>query len=72
MVLVLELKLTDVKTATVVGNYYQTYVRIYSGDKSSIGEGFFAPRLEGVVQELARVILGDDTLNINRIYEKLK
>jgi L-alanine-DL-glutamate epimerase-like enolase superfamily enzyme len=68
----LELKITDIKTATVVGNYYWTYVRVYAGEESGIGEGFFAPKLEGIIQELGRVILGENALDINRVYEVLR
>ncbi len=66
------LKITDVKTATVVGNYYWTYVRIYSHENSGTGEGFFAPRLADVIKEFGRVIIGEDALDIRNIVEKLK
>lgn len=66
------LKITDVKTATVVGNYYWTFVRIYSHENSGTGEGFFAPRLADVIKEFGRVIIGEDALGIRNIVEKLK
>ncbi|MCH8022737.1 MAG: mandelate racemase/muconate lactonizing enzyme family protein, partial [Thaumarchaeota archaeon] len=66
------LKITDIRTATVVGNYYWTFVRIYSHENSGTGEGFFAPRLADVIKEFGRVIIGEDALDIRNIVEKLK
>lgn len=67
----MELRITDVKSATVVGNYYWTYVRVYAGEMFGTGEGFFAPRLEGVIRELGRVIVGENALDINRLCDKM-
>ena len=50
------LKIKEIKTATVVGNYYWTYVRIYAGDEYGTGEGFFAPGLEEIVREMGRLL----------------
>jgi L-alanine-DL-glutamate epimerase-like enolase superfamily enzyme len=67
----LQLKITDLKTATVVGNYYWTYVRVYAGDKYGTGEGFFAPNLEGIIQKIGNVVIGENALDISRIYDKM-
>lgn len=67
----MDLKITDVKSATVVGNYYWTYTRVYAGSMFGTGEGFFAPQLEGIIQDLGKVILGENALEINRLIEKL-
>ena len=68
----MELKITDLKTATVVGNFYWTYVRIYSGDWFGTGEGFFAPQLEGIIQEFGQIIIDENALDINKLWEKLR
>jgi L-alanine-DL-glutamate epimerase-like enolase superfamily enzyme len=68
----LALKITEIRTATVVGNYYWTFVRVYAGDEWGTGEGFFAPRLEGVIGQLGRVIIGEDALRVNRLLEHLR
>lgn len=68
----MEIKITDVKSATVVGNYYWTYARVYAGERFGTGEGFFASQLEGIIQELGRVIIGENALNINRLFEKMR
>ncbi len=65
------LKITDIKVGTVVGNYYWTFVRVYSGENYGTGEGFFAPRLDGVIKDLGRLIIGEDAVDINRLYDKL-
>lgn len=66
------LRITEVRTATVIGNYYWTYVRIYSGSIYGTGEGFFAPALESVIHELSRLIVGEDALEMNRLYDRLR
>jgi L-alanine-DL-glutamate epimerase-like enolase superfamily enzyme len=68
----MELRITDIKTATVVGNFYWTYARVYAGDWFGTGEGFFAPQLEGIIQELGRVIIGENALDTSRLWEKLR
>src|SRR3990172_13245574 len=65
------LKIKEVKTATVVGNYHWTYVRIYAGDEYGTGEGFFAPGLEEIVREMGRLLIGEDALEMTRLCEKL-
>jgi L-alanine-DL-glutamate epimerase-like enolase superfamily enzyme len=65
------LRITDVRCATVVGNYYWTYVRVYAGDDYGTGEGFFAPALEGIVEELGRLLIGEDALDLRRVYDKV-
>ena len=64
-------KITEVKSATVVGNYYWTFARVYAGDLYGTGEGFFAPRLESVIRDLGELLIGEDALEMGRIYDKL-
>jgi len=66
------LKITDIRTATVVGNYYWTFVRVYSGKENGLGEGFFAPQLEQTIKDFGRVILGEDALDPAKVYDKMK
>nr|MDO8075598.1 mandelate racemase/muconate lactonizing enzyme family protein [Candidatus Freyarchaeota archaeon] len=67
----MSLKITEVKSATVVGNYYWTYARVYAGDLYGTGEGFFAPSLEDTIREFGRVIIGENALDVNRVCDKL-
>jgi L-alanine-DL-glutamate epimerase-like enolase superfamily enzyme len=68
----LELKITGVKTATVVGNYYWTFVRVYAGDLYGTGEGYTAPQLENIILELSPLIIGENALDLNYVYDKLR
>ena len=68
----MELKITDVKTTTVIGNYYWTFVRVYAGDLYGTGEGYTAPQLENIVLELSPLIIGENALDLNYIYDKLR
>jgi gluconate/galactonate dehydratase len=68
----LELKITDVKTATVIGNYYWTYARVYAGELYGTGEGYTAPQLENVIMELSPLVIGENALDLNYIYDKLR
>jgi len=68
----LELKITAVKTATVVGNYYWTFVRVYAGDLYGTGEGYTAPQLENIILELSPLIIGENALDLNYVYDKLR
>jgi L-alanine-DL-glutamate epimerase-like enolase superfamily enzyme len=65
------LKITEIKSATVVGNYYWTYARVYAGDLYGTGEGFVAPRLEDIIREFGSVIIGENALDVNRVSDKL-
>ncbi len=67
-----ELKITNVKTATVIGNYYWTFARVYSGDLYGTGEGYTAPQLENIILELAPLIIGENALDLNYVYDKLR
>ncbi len=68
----MKLKITDLKAGTVQANYEWTFVRVYAGELSGTGEAFPAPQLEGVVQEYAPLVIGEDAFNINRIMDKLR
>lgn len=65
------LKITKVTSATVEGNYHWVYARVYAGEIYGTGEGFFAPELEGVIRQFGRLLVGEDALEINRLFEKM-
>jgi len=66
------LKITDVKAATVEGNYQWTFVRVYAGKESGTGEGFPAAQLENVVAEYAPLVVGEDAFDVAKIMDKLR
>ena len=45
----MELKITDIRTATIVGNFYWTYVRVYAGD------WFFDPSIGNRIYEIKTI-----------------
>ena len=67
------MKITDVRTAVVQGNYDWTYIRVYT-DRGivGLGESFFAPGLTSIVQELAGVIVDEDARDIGRLFRKMQ
>lgn len=67
-----KLKITNVKSATVEGNYPWTFVKVYAGEESGIGEGFPAPQLENVVKEYSPLVVGEDAFNVQKIMDKLR
>ncbi len=65
------LVITKVTSATVEGNYHWVFARVYAGDMYGTGEGFFAPQLEDVIRQFGRLLIGEDALSINRLFEKM-
>jgi gluconate/galactonate dehydratase len=61
-----------VKSATVEGNYQWTFVKVYAGKESGIGEGFPAAQLENVVREFAPLVIGEDAFDVQKIMDKLR
>lgn len=66
------LRITDVKAATVEGNYQWTFVKVYAGSEFGIGEAFPAPQLESVVTEYAPHVIGEDAFNVRKLVDKLR
>lgn len=67
------MKITRLKTAVVEGNFDWTYVRIETDDGiTGLGECFFAPGLTRTLQELSRVITGEDPRNIRYLFRRLQ
>jgi L-alanine-DL-glutamate epimerase-like enolase superfamily enzyme len=67
-----ELKITDLKVATVQANFEWTFVRVYAGDLYGTGEAGPAPGLKDMGQRFKRLLLGEDALKIRRIEQKVR
>jgi galactonate dehydratase len=68
------MKITDVRTAEVRGHGYSTYVRVYT-DEGLIGNGECIHGGEGCalqVHGLKRHLLGEDPLNVDALFEKMR
>src|ERR1700730_7354385 len=65
------LKISKVTSSTIEGNYQWALARVYAGEYYGTGEGFYAPELEGVIKQFGRLLIGENPLEINRLFEKM-
>jgi L-alanine-DL-glutamate epimerase-like enolase superfamily enzyme len=66
------MKITDVKTATVKGNFEWHLVRVYSDEGLvGLGECYWGPGVVQVVHRLKEIISGEDPHNIDWLYQKM-
>lgn len=67
------MKIREIRTAVVEGNFDWTFVRIYTdNDFYGTGEAFFAPGLTSIIKEISEVIIGEDPRNIDPLLYKLQ
>jgi galactonate dehydratase len=68
------MKITEIRTGEVWGHGYSCYVRIYT-DKGLIGTGeciHGGAGIQDIIASLAKMILGEDPMNVDRLYEKMR
>src|SRR5262249_39910195 len=68
------MKITDIRTAEVKGHGYSTYVRVYT-DEGLIGNGECIHGAEGcarTVRGMKRILAGEDPLNVDALWEKMR
>ena len=68
------LKITDVRTAEVMGHGYQLHVRIYT-DQGVVGHGEGTDAVQGgvpLVRMFRRFLMGQDPLNIDFLFERIR
>jgi galactonate dehydratase len=69
-----KLKITDIRTAEIRGHGYQVHVRIYT-DQGIYGHGEATDSAQGAVpliQGFRRFLIGQDPLNIEAIWERIR
>src|SRR3954452_8403757 len=67
------MKITAVHTAVVEANYDWTFVRVDSDDGlQGLGECFPAPGLTGIIRALAKLLIGEDPRDVDRLWAKLR
>lgn len=67
------MKIAEIKTAVVQGNYDWTYIRVYMDNGVvGLGESFFAPGLTAIIDQLATVLIGEDGRDISRLFAKMQ
>ncbi|MGO9255712.1 MAG: mandelate racemase/muconate lactonizing enzyme family protein [Bryobacteraceae bacterium] len=69
-----KLKITEVRTAEVRVHGYQVHVRVYT-DQGIIGQGETTDAAQGnvpLIQSFARLLVGQDPLNIEAAFERIR
>jgi L-alanine-DL-glutamate epimerase-like enolase superfamily enzyme len=66
------LKITDVRTAVIAGNFDWILVRVYTDEGLiGLGEAYWGAGVEDLIHAAKRLIIGENPFNIARIYEKM-
>ncbi len=68
------MKITDIRTADVLGHGFSTYVRVYT-DQGIVGNGECIHGAEGcapMVHSLKRHLIGEDPRNVDALFEKMR
>ncbi|GAG24137.1 unnamed protein product, partial [marine sediment metagenome] len=66
------MKITDLRTAIVAGNFDWIYVRIDTDEGlSGLGEAYWGAGVEPVIRELKAFLVGEDPSNIDWLFNKL-
>jgi galactonate dehydratase len=68
------MKITEIRTGEVWGHGYSCYVRIYT-DVGLTGTGeciHGGDGIQGLIAGLSRFILGEDPMNVDRLWEKMR
>jgi len=66
------MKITDVGTAVVKGNFNWILVKVYTDEGvTGIGEAYWGAGVVDLIHESKSVIIGEDPLNINKCYERM-
>ena len=68
------MKVTEIRTGEVWGHGYSCFVRVYT-DVGIVGTGeciHGGAGIQNIVASLAQLILGEDPMNVDRLYEKMR
>ena len=66
------MKITDVRTASVRGNFEWVLVRIDSDEGlTGLGECYWGAGVETVVNRMKRLLIGEDPQNVDWLYQKM-
>lgn len=66
------MKITDVRTAVIAGNFDWILVRIYTDEGLiGLGEAYWGAGVEDLIHAAKRLIIGENPFNIARLYEKM-
>jgi galactonate dehydratase len=68
------MKITDIKTAEVMGHGYSCYVRVYT-DEGLTGTGeciHGGGGVTGLIRDMVSLLQGEDPLDVDRLWEKMR
>ncbi|GBD15317.1 D-galactonate dehydratase family member RspA [bacterium HR26] len=66
------MKITDVRTAVIAGNFDWILVRVYTDEGLiGLGEAYWGAGVENLIHSAKRLIIGENPFNIARLYEKM-
>ncbi len=66
------MRITDVRTAVIAGNFDWVLVRVYTDEGlTGLGEAYWGAGVEELVHAAKRLIIGENPFNIARLYEKM-
>jgi L-alanine-DL-glutamate epimerase-like enolase superfamily enzyme len=68
----MSMKITDIRTAAVQGNFEWILVRVYTDEGIvGLGECYWGAGVETVVHRMQRLVVGEDPHNIDWLYQKM-
>ena len=66
------MKITDVKTAVIKGNFEWTLVRIYTDEGiAGIGEAYWGAGVKEIIHHLRGMLAGQDPLNVDCLFHRM-
>ena len=66
------MRITDIKTATVQGNFGWILVRVYTDEGlAGLGECYWGAGVETVVHSMKGLLLGENPHNVDWLYQKM-
>src|SRR5207302_2762480 len=66
------LRITDVQTAVIEGNFDWVLVRISTDEGiTGLGEAYWGAGVEELIQSVRHVVIGQNPFDVARLYEKM-
>lgn len=66
------MKITDIQTAVVEGNFDWVLVRIYTDEGvTGLGEAYWGAGVNELVHKMRPLLIGENPLNVGKLYEKM-
>ncbi len=66
------MKITDLRTASVQGNFEWIMVRIYTDEGIiGLGESYWGPGVQDILNRMKHLLIGEDPHNIDWLYQKM-